>query len=181
MQVVVALVVVLAGQLGFWALLHARFFLGALVANALFWCVAFPAWTIAARRWWRTAATVDVALCLTLILVIAASFYMADGLPDAAYCSGVFVPRNDTCWLSTASQDAFFWVGLFSLPPSLIAAALATMRARALRASTEVGGDVAGTNTGPNPVTAAVIAAVILGAALVVFASLIVVNAGPAH
>ena len=67
MQAAVALVVVLVAQLGFWALLHARFFLAALVANGLFWCVAFPAWTEAARRWWRTSPTPDVALSLMLI------------------------------------------------------------------------------------------------------------------
>ena len=36
---------VLLSQLGFWALLRAGFFLAALGANVVFWCVAFPAWT----------------------------------------------------------------------------------------------------------------------------------------
>ena len=57
MNAPVALLVVLLSQLGFWALLRAGFFLTALGANVVFWCVAFPAWTEAGRRWWKTSLT----------------------------------------------------------------------------------------------------------------------------
>jgi len=89
MPAVAALLVVLTAQAGFWALLHIGAFLAALITNALFWCLAFPAWTAAGRRWWRMSATPEIALCLSMLLLTAACFYVAEGLSDAAYCSGV--------------------------------------------------------------------------------------------
>ena len=84
---VVAVLVAAVGQLGFWALLRAGVFMEALAGGALFWSLAFPSWIAAGRRWWRTSATPDVALALTLILMTAASFYASGGLSDGAYCS----------------------------------------------------------------------------------------------
>jgi hypothetical protein len=172
-MVVVALLAVLAGQLGFWTLLHAGLFWGALGANTVFWCAAFPAWTVAGRRWWRKSATPDIVLCLSIALLSVACFYAAEGLADAAYCGLVYADRNNSCWMSPASRNAFLWTGMFALPVSLIAAALATLRSRAIRATPEAPA------TGPKPITAAVIAAAIFAAALVVFATLIVANASP--
>jgi len=124
------------------------------------------------------AATPDVALSLMLILVTAARFFASDGLSDGAYCSGVSPEYRRGCWISPSSQDAFSWVGMFNAPIALIATALATMRARALRAATELTGDFDATTPGPKPMTAMVIAAVILAVALVALVLLIVANAG---
>jgi hypothetical protein len=172
---VVALMVIVAGQIGFWALLRGGALMAALAGGALFWSLAFPSWIAAGRRWWRTSATPDVALSLTISLLTAASFFASNGLSDSAYCSGVSPEYHRGCWISTGSQDAFSWVGLFNVPVALIATALATMRTRALRAANE---EVTGTKSGPTPVTALVIAAVILGVALVVMVLLVVANAG---
>ena len=178
MLAVAALLVVVAGQIGFWALLRAGAIMGALAGGALFWSLAFPSWIAAGRRWWRTSATPDVALSLVLTLLTATSFFASNGLSDGAYCSGVSPEYHPGCWISPASQDAFSWVGLFNVPVALIATALATMRTRALRVATELTGEVTGTRSGPTPVTAMVVGAVILGVALVVMVLLIVANAG---
>ena len=77
MNAPVALLVVLLSQLVFWALLRAGFFLTALGANVVFWCVAFPAWTEAGRRWWKTSVTPDVALVLMLIALTVCAFLAA--------------------------------------------------------------------------------------------------------
>jgi len=178
MVAVLALVIVLVAQVAFWALFRAGNLPGALGANLVFWCAAFPFWTVVARRWWRTSATPDLALSLTLILVTAGAFFLAQGLSDAAYCTGA-VPDQRGCWLSPAVRDAFLWVGLTNLPVAAVAAALATMRTRALRVLAEARADAGDKTPGPKPVTALVIAAVILSVALVAFAVLIVANAGP--
>ena len=179
MLAVVALMVVVAGQIGFWVLLRAGVFMEALAGGALFWSLAFPSWIAAGQRWWRTSATPDVALSLTIILLTAASFFASGGLSDGAYCGGgVSAEYQHGCWISPASQDAFSWFGIFNVPVALIAAALATMRTRALRIATELASEGAGTKAGPRPVTALVIGAVILGVALVVLVLLIVANAG---
>jgi hypothetical protein len=158
MPAVVALLVVLAAQAGFWVLLAGQVFLGALVANTLFWCVAFPAWAAAGRRWWRTSAAPDAALGLILIALTAAAFTFAQA--EA----------------SSAAGSAWGWVGLFSLPAALIASLFATLRARALRGVTDSAGSVPDRQLGPKPVTVLVIAAVILAVALGVFAWLIAAN-----
>jgi len=178
MVAVFALAIVLVCQVAFWSLFRAGNLTAALSANAGFWCLAFPFWTVAARRWWRSSATPDLALALMLILATAGSFYLAQGLSDAAYCAEV-VPDQRGCWLSPAARDAFLWLGLTNLPVALVAAALATMRTRALRATAEARADAGDKTPGPKPVTALVIAAVILSVALVAFAVLIVANAGP--
>ena len=178
MLAVVALMVVVAGQIGFWALLRAGVFMEALASGALFWSLAFPSWIAAGRRWWSTSATPDVALSLMLSLLTAASLFASNGLSDGAYCSGGSPEYHRGCWISPASQDAFSWVGLFNAPVALIATALATMRTRALRAAKELSGEVMDTNAGATPATALVIGAVILGVVLVVLVLLIVANAG---
>lgn len=178
MVAVFALAIVLVAQVAFWALFRAGTFAAAMSTNAVFWCLAFPFWTVAARRWWRSSATPDLALALTLILTSAGSFYLAQGLSDAAYCAEV-ISGQPGCWLSPAARDAFVWVGLTNLPVALVAAALATMRTRALRAVVQARADAGDKTPGPRPVTALVIAAVILSVALVAFAVLIVANAGP--
>jgi hypothetical protein len=178
MVAVLALAIVLAAQVAVWALFCAGNLHGALGANAVFWCLAFPFWTVAARRWWRSSATPDLSLALMLILATAGSFYLAQGLSDAAYCAGAD-PDQPGCWLSPAARDAFVWLGLTNLPVALVAAALATMRTRSLRAAVQARADAGDKTPGPKPVTALVIAAVILGVALVAFAVLIVANAGP--
>jgi hypothetical protein len=178
MLAVAALVMVVAGQIGFWVLLRAGVFMEALAGGALFWSLAFPSWIAAGQRWWRTSATPDVALALTIILLTAASFFASEGLSDGAYCSGVAPEYHHGCWISPASQDAFSWFGIFNVPVASIAAALATARTRALRIATELTGEVSGTKSSPTPVTALVIGAVILGVALVVLVLLIVANAG---
>jgi hypothetical protein len=180
MVVALALVIVVAAQVAAWAFFRAGSIPAALAANTLFWLLAAPSWTVAGRHWWRTSATPDLALALTLILSTAASFYVAQGLSDAAYCSGITVDQPG-CWLSPASRDAFLWVGFSNLPVALVAAALATIRTRALRVAAEARADAGDKTPGPKPVTALVIAAVILGVALVAFAALIVANAGPAR
>jgi hypothetical protein len=179
MPAVAALLVVLAAQAGVWALLRARFFVGALVVYALFWCLAFPAWTAAGRRWWRLSAGPEITLCLTMLLLTAASFYVSEGMADAAYCNPIYVEAPRSCWLTVASRDAFLWIGLFGVPVALIAAALATLRTRAIRVAIDTGvvsGDGA---SGPKPATALVIAAIVLMLALAGFAFLIVANIGP--
>jgi len=144
MNAPVALLVVLLSQLGFWALLRAGFFLTALGANVVFWCVAFPAWTEAGRRWWKTSVTPDVALVLTLIALTVCAFVAA---------------ANEL----TETGVAWGWVGLFNVPISLIATTLATLRAARRARGAE----------GPKPVTALIITAVVLALALAVFAILI--------
>lgn len=158
MPAVVALLVVLAAQVGFWGLLATQVFLGALVANTLFWCLAFPAWAIAGRRWWPVSAAPDAALGVTLIVLTALAFTF--GQHEA----------------SSAARDAWGWVGLFGLPVALIASLFATLRARALRRAADFRGVTEGGRWGPKPVTVAVIAAVILAVALAVFAWLIATN-----
>jgi hypothetical protein len=179
MYAAVALALVLAAQVACWWLFRAGSFVAALVSNGLFWCVAFPFWTVAARRWWRTSVTPDLALALALILVTAGCFYLAQGLADAAYCTGLATMNQRGCWMPPPARDAFLWVGLMNVPVALIAAALATLRTRALRGPAEARGVGADRTPGPKPVTALVIAAVILGVALVAFAVLIVANSGP--
>ncbi len=151
MQAALTLLVVLLSQLAFWALLRAGFFATALGANVVFWCAAFPAWTAAAGRWWRGSATVDTLLALLLIGMAAIGFAFA----------GADLPA--------ATQNAWFWVGMFEVPVALIAATLATLRTRALRRAP---------GSGPRPMTALIIAAVILSVALAVFAFLVLVNVG---
>lgn len=159
MPAVAALLVVLVSQLGFFALLDAGVFLGALGANVLFWCAAFPAWTIAGRRWWRTTATPDVSLALTLIALTVVAFWLAS---------------QET---SEADRDAFGWVGFFDVPLALVATILATLRARAVRRATDFSGAVAANaSLGPKPATVAAVATVVIALALVVFALLIAVN-----
>ena len=159
MPAVAALLVVLASQLGFWALLDAGVFLGALAANVIFWCAAFPAWTVAGRRWWRTTSMPDVSLALTLIALTIVAFWRAS---------------QDE---SDASRDAFVWVGFFDVPLALVATILATLRARAVRRATDLSGAVAaGASLGPKPGTVAAVATVVIALALVVFALLIAVN-----
>jgi hypothetical protein len=154
MPAALALLVVLASQLGFWALLRAGFFLSALGANVLFWCFAFPGWVVAGQRWWRTSATPDVMLAFLTLALAAFSFRLAS---------------DD---LSEATQNAWFWLAMFQIPVALIAATLATQRTRALRR---------GMGTGPKPMTALIIAAAILSVALAVFAVLILGNVGGPH
>jgi hypothetical protein len=147
MHAPVALVVVLLSELVFWALLRAGFFLTALGANVVFWCVAFPAWTEAGRRWWKTSVTPDMALVLTLVVLTVGAFLAAAReLTDIGIAWG--------------------WVGLFNVPVSLIATTLATMRASRRARAAE----------GPKPVTALIITAVVLALALAVFAILIFSN-----
>jgi hypothetical protein len=150
-QAALTLLSVVLSQLAFWALLRAGFFVTALAANVVFWCAAFPAWTAAGRRWWRSSATVDTLLAFMLIGMAAIGFAFAGADPPAA------------------TQTAWFWVGMFEVPVALIAATLATLRARALRR---------GHRSGPRPMTALIIAAVILSAALAVFAFLVLANVG---
>jgi cytochrome bd-type quinol oxidase subunit 2 len=144
MNAPVALLVVLLSQLAFWALLRAGFFLTALGANVVFWCAAFPAWTEAGRRRWKTSVTPDVALVLMLIALTVCAFLAA---------------ANEL----TETGVAWGWVGLFNVPVSLIAATLATLRA-SRRAS---GAD------GLKPMTAVIITAVVLALALAGVAILI--------
>jgi hypothetical protein len=160
-QAALGLLVVLLSQLGFWATLRAGSFLGALGANIVFWCLAFPAWTAAGRRWWRTSATPDVALALLLIALTAVSFTFAQGEQ----------PER--------TRNAWGWVGMSGVPVGLCATLLATLRARAVRRAAVIG--AAGDDElGPRPVTVMLIAAVILAVALAVFAWLIATNAhGP--
>jgi len=161
MHAVLALLVVLASQLGFWALLDGGVFLGALGANVLFWCAAFPAWTLAGRRWWPTATAPDVSLALMLIALTIVSFWLAQQ------------------HLSEAAGNAWGWVGFFGVPLALIATVFATLRARAVRRAADFsGGIAAGASLGPKPATVAIIATVILALALVVFALLVAVNIG---
>jgi hypothetical protein len=173
-----ALLIVVAAQIGLWALLRAGVFIEALAGGALFWSLAFPSWIAARQRWWHGSATPDVALSLTIILLTAASFFASGGLSDGAYCSG-FSPRyHQPCWISPTTQDAFSWFGIFNVPIALVATALATVHARALRVATELTAEDTGTKSAPAPVTALVIGAVILGVTLVVLVLLIVANAG---
>jgi hypothetical protein len=165
MPVAVALVVVLLSQVGFWLLLYTHFFLSALVANALFWCVAFPAWASAGRRWWRTSATPDVSLALLLTAMTVASFWLLSQR-----------------FADEASEDAWGWLGFFGVPLALAATVFATLRVRAVRRATGFDGTVAAdAKLGPRPATVAVIAAVIIALALVVFALLLAVSIGGPH
>jgi hypothetical protein len=150
-QAALTLLVVVLSQLAFWALLRAGFFVTALGANVVFWCAAFPAWIAAGRRWWTSAAAVDTLLAFMLIATAAIGFAFA----------GADLPA--------ATQNAWFWVGMFEVPVALIAATLATLRTRALRRAAA---------SGPRPMTALIIAAVILSVALAVFAFLVLVNVG---
>src|SRR3954466_15596004 len=102
MLAVSGLVMVVAAQLGFWALLRAGAFVEALAGGALFWSLAFPSWIAAGRRWWRTSATPDVALSLMLSLLTAASLFASNGLSDGAYCSGSSPEYHRGCWISPA-------------------------------------------------------------------------------
>jgi len=68
---------------------------------------------------------------------------------------------------------------MFNVPVALIAAALATLRARALLAVTGRGGAPVDGATGPKPATALLIAALVLALALAGFAVMIVANVGP--
>ena len=145
------LLVVVLSQLAFWAVLREGFFVTALGANVIFWCAAFPAWTAAGRRWWRRSATVDTLLALLLIGMAAIAFALA----------GADLPA--------ATQNAWFWVGMFEVPVALIAATLATLRSRALRRAS---------GSGPRPMTALILAAIVLSVALAVFAFLVLVNVG---
>ena len=145
------LLVVVLSQLAFWAVLREGFFVTALGANVIFWCAAFPAWTAAGRRWWRRSATVDTLLALLLIGMAAIAFALA------------------AADLSAATQNAWFWVGMFEVPVALIAATLATLRSRALRRAS---------GSGPRPMTALILAAIVLSVALAVFAFLVLVNVG---
>ena len=145
------LLVVVLSQLAFWAVLREGFFVTALGANVIFWCAAFPAWTAAGRRWWRRSATVDTLLALLLIGMAAIAFALA----------GTDLPA--------ATQNAWFWVGMFEVPVALIAATLATLRSRALRRAS---------GSGPRPMTALILAAIVLSVALAVFAFLVLVNVG---
>jgi len=140
------LLLVALSQLAFWALLRTGFFVTALGANVVFWCAAFPAWTAAGRRWWRGSAAVDTLLAFMLIAMAAIGFAFAGADPPAA------------------TQNAWFWVGMFEVPVALIAATLATLRVRALRR---------GRGSGPRPMTALILAATILALALAVFAFLV--------
>jgi len=161
---VVALVAVLAAQAAFWALLYTQVFLGALVANTVFWCVAFPGWAWAGRRWWRTSPAPDTTLALMLVAVTAAAFRFAQGggERDAA--------------------NAWGWVGFYGVPVALIASLFATLRVRAVRRATDITGAVAAdAPLGPKPVTVAIISAVVIALALVVFALLIAVSIGGPH
>ena len=158
MQAALALLAVLLWQLAFWALLRAGHFLGALGANVVFWCAAFPAWAVAARRWWRTSATPDVTFALVLSVLTAVAFFYA---------------QSD---LSEAARNAWGWVGFSGVPVALIAALFATLRARALRRARDATGAIADADLGPKPVTVLVIAALILVVALAGFAVLIAVT-----
>lgn len=144
MAAAVPLLVVLLSQLGFWALLRAGFFLTALGINVVFWCAAFPAWTEAGRRRWRTSLAPDVALVVLLIALTVFAFVTA-------------------AQELTETGVAWGWVGLFNVPVTLIATTLASIRA-ARRAT---GAD------GPRPMTALLLTAVVLALALAVFAILI--------
>jgi len=157
-QAALGLLIVLLSQLGFWATLRAGSFLGALAANVIFWCLAFPAWTAAGRRWWRTSATPDALLALLLIGLTAVSFALA---------------QSD---LTEKARNAWGWVGMSGVAVGLVATLLATLRARALRGAAHATEDDAETALGPKPVTVLVIAAVILALALAVFAWLIAAN-----
>jgi hypothetical protein len=181
MQAALALALVLGAQAAFWSLFRTGNFAAALISNGVFWCAAFPFWTVAARRWWPASATPDIALALTLILVTAGCFYLAQGLSDAAYCSGITTAPQRGCWMPPSARDASLWVGLLNVPVALVAAALATLRTRALRLAVDARGAAGDRTPGPRPVIALVIAAVILGLALVAFAVLIVANSGPAR
>jgi hypothetical protein len=161
MAAFVALLVVVLSQVGFWALLRAGVFLGALCANVVFWCAAFPASTVAERRWWRMSAAPDVSLALLLIAMTVGSFWLVEQTA------------------SEASRNAWGWVGFFGVPLALIATVFATLRVRAVRRVADFTGAVAsGANVGPRPGTVAIIAAVFLLIALLVFALLIAVNIG---
>lgn len=161
MPAVVALLLVLASQLGFWALLYAGAFLAALGANVLFWCAAFPAWAVAGRRWWPTTPTPDVALALLFIALTVGSFWLAQQ------------------GLSEAAGNAWGWVGFFGVPLALVATVFATLRVRAVRRATDFSGAVVGNaGVGPKPATVAIVAAVVIAVALAVFAVLIAVNMG---
>lgn len=157
MQAALALLVVLLSQLGFWATLRAGSFLGALGGNIVFWCLAFPAWTAAGRRWWRTSATPDVLLALLVIGLTAVAFALAQG--DVA----------------EKTRQASGWVGMSGVPVGLVATLLATLRARALRRGA-AGARHGDSEVGPKPLTVLLIAAVILALALAVFAWLIATN-----
>ena len=151
----------------------------ALLAYTLFWCLAFPAWTATGRRWWRMSAGPDIALCLMMLLLMAGSFYVSEGMADAAYCNPVYVEAPHSCWLTIASREAFLWIGMFGVPVALIAAALATLRTRAIRVAIDTGIASGGNASGPKPATALVIAAIVLMLALAGFAILIVADIGP--
>jgi hypothetical protein len=157
-QAALGLLIVLLSQLGFWATLRAGSFLGALGANVAFWCLAFPAWTAAGRRWWRRSATPDTALALLLIALTAVAFTLAQ------------------TELTEKARNAWGWVGMSGVAVGLVATLLATLRMRALRAAAHAPGEVADTELGPKPVTVLLIAAVILALALAVFAWLIAAN-----
>jgi len=156
MQPALALLIVLLWQTAFWVLLRTGHFLGALGANVVFWCAAFPMWAAAGRRWWRTSATPDVTFALVLSVLTAVAFFYAQG--D----------------LSEAARHAWGWVGFSGVPVALIAALFATLRARALRRARDAVGAIADTEVGPKPVTVLVISAlilvVVLGAAAVLIA-----------
>ena len=158
MQAALALLGVLLWQLAFWLLLRSGSFLGALGANVVFWCAAFPAWAAAARRWWRTSTTPDVTFALMLSALTAVAFIYAEtDLPEA-------------------TRHAWGWLGFSGVPVALIAALFATLRARALRRARDVTGAIADADLGPKPVTVLVIAALILVVALAGFAVLIAVT-----
>jgi len=158
MQAALALLGVLLWQLAFWLLLRSGSFLGALGANVVFWCAAFPAWAAAARRWWRTSATPDLTLALILSALTAVAFIYA---------------QSD---VSEATRHAWGWLGFSGVPVALIAALFATLRARALRRARDATGAIADADLGPKPVTVLVIAALILVVALAGVAVLIAVT-----
>ena len=158
MQAALALLGVLLWQLAFWLLLRSGSFLGALGANVVFWCAAFPAWAAAARRWWRASTAPDMTFALMLsALTAVACIYAETDLPEA-------------------TRHAWGWLGFSGVPVALIAALFATLRARALRRARDATGAIADADLGPKPVTVLVIAALILVVALAGFAVLIAVS-----
>ena len=158
MQAALALLGVLLWQLAFWLLLRSGSFLGALGANVVFWCAAFPAWAAAARRWWRASTAPDMTFALMLsALTAVACIYAETDLPEA-------------------TRHAWGWLGFSGVPVALIAALFATLRARALRRARDATGAIADADLGPKPVTVLVIAALILVVALASFAVLIAVT-----
>jgi len=158
MQAALALLGVLLWQLAFWLLLRSGSFLGALGANVVFWCAAFPAWAAAARRWWRASTAPDMTFALMLsALTAVACIYAETDLPEA-------------------TRHAWGWLGFSGVPVALIAALFATLRARALRRARDATGAIADADLWPKPVTVLVIAALILVVALAGFAVLIAVT-----